>query len=200
MIGSRGEDGNAGGVHVGERVLSQLLQEMDGLQVERKTDTTPHKIVKLPYIAFYFVNKFVVYQMFSSLMLQSGASELVVMAATNRPDCMDAALLRPGRFDRLLYLAPPDTEARKAIFKIHTRAMPLAPEVNLDELAQATEGYSGADIAAVCQQAALIALESDEFVERIEMQHLEAAVERVVPTTLDEDSKEMYNSFRRRVN
>ena len=162
MIGSRNEDGNSGGVHVGERVLSQLLQEMDGLQ--------------------------------------SNVDELVVIAATNRPDCIDAALLRPGRFDRLLYLAPPDTEARKSIFQIHTKAMPLSPEIDLGQFAEMTEGYSGADVAAVCQQAALIALESNENVERIETQHFMAAIERVVPTALDEDSIEMYKSFRRRVN
>ena len=78
--------------------------------------------------------------------------------------------------------------------------MPLSPEIDLGQFAEMTEGYSGADVAAVCQQAALIALESNENVERIETQHFMAAIERVVPTALDEDSIEMYKSFRRRVN
>jgi transitional endoplasmic reticulum ATPase len=130
--------------------------------------------------------------------LQSAASELIVMAATNRPDCLDSALLRPGRFDRLLYLAPPDAQARAAIFRIHTKLMP-ASQVDLEQLALATEGYSGADIAAVCQQAALIALESDDDATEVSTPHFIEAIQRVHPSILNDADKQVYESFRRRV-
>lgn len=129
---------------------------------------------------------------------QSSSADLIVMAATNRPDCLDSALLRPGRFDRLLYLAPPDVHARAAIFRIHSKMMPTC-QVDLEQLALATEGYSGADIAAVCQQAALIALEGDAAAVEVGMQHFSEAILQVVPSILDNSDKEMYESFRRRV-
>src|SRR5438309_2178993 len=96
-----------GDSHVTERVISQFLTEMDGLEELRN---------------------------------------VIIIAATNRPDIIDSALLRPGRFDRLLFVPPADLEARKQIFKIHTRKTPLADDVNLDELARKTDGYTGADI------------------------------------------------------
>jgi len=126
------------------------------------------------------------------------ASDLIVIAATNRPDCLDSALLRPGRFDRLLYLAPPDTHARVSIFQIHTKAMPTS-RVDLRQLAQATGGYSGADIAAVCQQAAMIALESDDTATEVSMDQFYEAIHRVVPTVLENADKQVYDSFRRRI-
>ena len=105
--------------HVTERVISQLLTELDGLEE-----------------------------------LQG----VVIIAATNRPDILDTALLRPGRFDRLLEVPSPDLEARKAIFKIHTEKKPLAGDVSIDVLAGKTEGYTGADIAAVCNEAVMLAI------------------------------------------
>ncbi|ACB06989.1 CDC48 family AAA ATPase [Candidatus Korarchaeum cryptofilum] len=104
---------------VTERVISQLLTEMDGLEELRK---------------------------------------VVVIAATNRPDLIDPALLRPGRFDRLIYVPPPDFAARLQILKIHTKGKPLAPDVNLEELASKTEGYTGADLANLVNIATLMAL------------------------------------------
>ena len=112
--GSLGSDS-----HVTERVISQLLTEMDGLEV---------------------------------------LSNVIIIAATNRPDIIDAALLRPGRFDRLLYVPPPDKEARMHILKIHTSKKPLADDVNIDTLANQTEGYTGADIAALASAAVMLAL------------------------------------------
>ncbi|HHO57232.1 MAG TPA: AAA family ATPase, partial [Thermoplasmatales archaeon] len=103
--------GGMGDSHVTERVISQLLTELDGLEELR---------------------------------------DVTVIAATNRPDIIDPALLRPGRFDRLIYIPPPDKKAREEIFKIHTRKKPLAKDVSIKELAEKTEGYTGADIAAVC--------------------------------------------------
>lgn len=105
--------------HVTERVISQLLTELDGLEV---------------------------------------LSNVIIIAATNRPDIIDAALLRPGRFDRLLYVPPPDKESRIQIFKIHTSKKPLAEDVNINTLASQTEGYTGADIAALASAAVMLAL------------------------------------------
>ena len=85
-------------------------------------------------------------------------SGVVVIAATNRPDILDPALLRPGRFDRLILVPAPDERARYEIFKVHTRKMPLAEDIDLKELAKRTEGYTGADIAAVCREAAMNAM------------------------------------------
>lgn len=83
---------------------------------------------------------------------------VVVIAATNRPDLVDPALLRPGRFDRLIYVPPPDKEARLQILRIHTKGKPLAPDVDLEELAARTEGYTGADLANLVNLATLMAL------------------------------------------
>jgi transitional endoplasmic reticulum ATPase len=80
---------------------------------------------------------------------------VVVIAATNRPDIMDPALLRPGRFDKSIFIAPPDEESRKSIFGIHTRGRPLADDVDLGMLAQKTEGCTGADISAICNEAVM---------------------------------------------
>src|SRR5207247_1666931 len=85
-------------------------------------------------------------------------SNFISIAATNRPDIIASALLRPGRFDRLLFVPPPDLEARKQIFKIHTRKTPLAEDVNLDELARKTDGYTGADIASLANTGVMLAL------------------------------------------
>ena len=111
--------GDAGDSHVTERVISQFLTEMDGLEELRN---------------------------------------VVIIAATNRPDIIDSALLRPGRFDRLLFVPPPDLEARKQIFKIHTAKTPLAEDVNVEDYAKRTDGYTGADIASVANTAVMLAL------------------------------------------
>ncbi len=111
--------GQFGDTHVTERVISQLLTELDGLEELRN---------------------------------------VVVLAATNRPDIIDPALLRPGRFDRVIEIKPPNREARKEIFKIHLREKPLAPSVNLDTLAEKTDGLVGAEIEAVCREASMLAI------------------------------------------
>src|SRR5438132_3783069 len=111
--------GSLGDSHVTERVISQFLTEMDGLEELR---------------------------------------HVIIIAATNRPDTIDSALLRPGRFDRLLFVPPPDLEARQQIFKIHTRRTPLAEDVNLDDLARKTDGYTGADIASLANTGVMLAL------------------------------------------
>ena len=125
-------------------------------------------------------------------------SGVVVIAATNRPDILDPALLRPGRFDRLIFVPAPDEKARLEIFKVHTRRVPLASDVNLRELAKKTEGYSGADIEALVREAALLAMrrimtelpvelveeESEEFLEklRVSRRDFEDALKKVKPS------------------
>ncbi|MEM4446769.1 MAG: CDC48 family AAA ATPase [Candidatus Jordarchaeales archaeon] len=111
---------------------------------------------------------------------------VVVMAATNRPDLIDPALLRPGRFDRLILVPPPDEKARLEIFKIYTRKMPLAGDVDLAELARLTKGYAGSDIEAVCKEAAILALREDLNAEKVYRRHFEAALQRVHPTITPE--------------
>lgn len=111
--------GGHGDSHVTERVISQILTELDGLE-ELK--------------------------------------EVVVIGATNRLDMVDPALLRPGRFDKLLNVPVPDLEARKEILKIHLKNKPLTKDVSADQLAEKTEGYSGADLAALCNTASMLVI------------------------------------------
>ncbi|MCE4613815.1 MAG: CDC48 family AAA ATPase [Desulfurococcales archaeon] len=112
---------------------------------------------------------------------------VVVIAATNRPDIVDPALLRPGRFDRLIYVPPPDKESRKKIFQVHLRRVPLAKDVNIDRLAEMTEGYTGADIAALVREAALTKLREKFEPGPVEMRHFEEAMKRVPPSLSRED-------------
>ncbi len=111
---------------------------------------------------------------------------VVVIGATNRPDILDPALLRPGRFDRIIYVPPPDRKARLEILKIHTRKMPLADDVNLEELADMTEGYSGADLEVLVREAGLAALRENINIDKVYRRHFEIALKKVKPSiTLD---------------
>ena len=118
-VAPRRSGGDSGDAHVTQRIVSQLLTEMDGLEDLRG---------------------------------------VVVIGATNRPDIIDEALLRPGRFDRILAIPVPDTSARKEILNIHTKKKPLDASVNLDKLVELTEGYTGADLAAIVNTAAMSAI------------------------------------------
>ena len=118
-VAPRRSGGESGDGHVTQRIVSQLLTEMDGLEDLRG---------------------------------------VVVIGATNRPDIIDEALLRPGRFDRILAIPVPDTSARKEILNIHTKKKPLDASVNLDKLVDLTEGYTGADLAAIVNTAAMSAI------------------------------------------
>ncbi|RME54568.1 AAA family ATPase [Candidatus Woesearchaeota archaeon] len=140
--------GTSQGTQVTERVVNQLLTEMDGLEE---------------------------------------LNDVVVIAATNRPDMIDAGLLRPGRFDRIIMTNVPDKEARLEIFKIHTRNMPLAKDVNLEKLAEMTENYVGADIEAVVREAAILALRDDLKVKEVSMKYFELALKKVKSSILNED-------------
>ena len=153
--------------HVTERVISQFLTEMDGLEELRN---------------------------------------VIIIAATNRPDIIDSALLRPGRFDRLLFVPPPDLEARKQIFKIHTRKTPLAEDVNLDDLARKTDGYTGADIASLANTGVMLALrehiskakDPEDAKKRakglkVAKRHFDEALQKVKPMSTEE--LKMYERF-----
>ena len=145
--------GNGGDDGVTERVISQMLTEMDGLE---------------------------------------SLNNVVVIAATNRPDIMDPALLRPGRFDKSIYIGAPDEESRRAIFGIHTKNRPMAEDVDLRELAKDTEGCTGADIAAICNEAVMNAVRrliakggqpTDEDIQgcKVERQDFDSALDKFGP-------------------
>ena len=149
-----------GDSHVTERLISQLLTELDGLEI---------------------------------------LTNVVVIAATNRPDIIDPALLRPGRFDRLLYVPPPDRDSRLQIIKIHTKKKPLADDVDTVQLAGGTEGYTGADIASLSSAAVMLALrehvskykdpkEADSHIQelKIQMKHFEEAMKKIRPLSTQE--------------
>ncbi|AWR97163.1 CDC48 family AAA ATPase [Acidianus sulfidivorans JP7] len=104
------------------------------------------------------VEKRVVSQLLTLMDGIKGRGKIVVIAATNRPDAIDPALRRPGRFDREIEIRPPDVKARKEILLVHTRNMPLADDVNLDDIAEMTNGYTGADLAALAKEAAMSSL------------------------------------------
>lgn len=150
--GARGE----GGSKVGERVLAQLLTEMDG--VESLVGVT-------------------------------------VLAATNRPDMMDRALLRPGRLDRVIYVPLPDLETRKQVLRIHSARVPVAG-LNTAELAARTEGYSGAELAAVCNEAALAALEEFSDANFVTEKHFNKAL-LVIKPRIQDDLLRIYDEFRK---
>ncbi len=120
---------------------------------------------------------------------------VVVIASTNRPDLVDSALLRPGRFDRLLYVTAPDLESRIKIIEVHTREMPLANDVSLKHIAQITEGYSGADLENVCREAGMQAIrEKMEDIDKIEYKHFEFALSKIsstLPTEIIEKYEDM---------
>ncbi len=147
---------NAGGdSHTQERVVNQMLTEIDGLE---------------------------------------SLNDVVIIAATNRPDMIDPALLRQGRFDRIIYTPVPDEEGRKKIFQLYLEKMPLAANVDVKKLAAKTEGYVGADIEGVCREAAMIALREDMKAKEVTSAHLEKALEQVRPS-VEKDVEEMYKSF-----
>ncbi len=123
---------------------------------------------------------------------------VLVIAATNRPDMLDPAVLRPGRFDRMIYVPSPDLDSLKEIFKIHTHGMPLSRDVVLDELARKAQGYSGADIEAICREAAMNALREDIESTEVSRRDFDVAMERVGPSITPEDDS-WYQKFSKRL-
>jgi transitional endoplasmic reticulum ATPase len=148
---------------VQERVLSTLLNEMDGVSETR---------------------------------------DVLIIGATNRPDLLDAALMRPGRFDKRLYVAPPDETARYAILRLYAARSPLAADVEptLRSLARRCRNYSGADLAALCREAAMIALRDTTdgsrrpHVQHIAAKHFTAALASCA-ASLTPDQLEQYSNF-----
>jgi transitional endoplasmic reticulum ATPase len=147
--------GNSDDGKVSERVVNQLLTELDGLE--------PLK-------------------------------EIVVIAATNRPDIIDPALLRSGRFDRMVLVGQSTLSGRKNVFNIHTRNIPLGDDVSIDELARVTEGFVGADIESVCREAVMLSLRSNFDNEIVEMKYFNEALSKVRPT-LSENLVEYYEKI-----
>tara|TARA_Y100000034_G_scaffold113734_1_gene149079 strand:- start:475 stop:2778 length:2304 start_codon:yes stop_codon:yes gene_type:complete len=135
-----GKRGIEHGQKVTERVLNQLLAEMDGIE---------------------------------------DLSNVIVIGATNRPDMLDSALLRPGRFDRILLAGSPEKEGREQIFNIHTKNMPLAKDVKISKLMEETEGFVGADIESLVREAAMLALRENINVGEVSMKNFEDALKKV---------------------
>ncbi|CAM4546464.1 ATPase family gene 2 protein homolog A isoform X3 [Lepidochelys kempii] len=151
----RGRSSGAG--NVADRVLAQLLTEMDG--IEQLKDVT-------------------------------------ILAATNRPDMIDKALMRPGRIDSIIYVPLPDTKTRREIFKLQFRSMPVSDEVCLEELVLQTQKYSGAEITAVCREAALLALQEDIQAKCIWGRHFQHALSIVTPR-IPESLRQFYEDYQR---
>ncbi|XP_020590596.1 cell division control protein 48 homolog B isoform X2 [Phalaenopsis equestris] len=137
-------DGNSSGnVTIGERLLSTLLTEMDGLEL---------------------------------------ATGIIVLAATNRPHAIDAALLRPGRFDLVLYVPPPDIDGRCEILRIHTRRMNLGADVDLTQIADKTDLFTGADLQGLCREAGMAALREDITADTVHDRHFQTALDSLRPS------------------
>lgn len=134
------------------------------------------------------VTERVVNQLLTSIDGLESMEDVVVLAATNRPDILDTALLRAGRFDRLLLISSPDRKSREEIFKIHTKNMPL-DGVNIKELAEKTEGYTGADIELLCREAGLRALRKDMEADKVTIEHFNEAMRSIKPSLDDETIK-----------
>jgi len=141
-----------------ERVISQLLTEMDGIE---------------------------------------SLQNVVVIAATNRPDILDPAVMRPGRFDRLIDVPAPDAKALMQIFKIHARDMPLSKDVILQEIAEKAKGYSGADVEALCREAAMNALRDSVDAKEVTRKDFDKAMETIKPS-INEKMEEYYSQFSER--
>jgi transitional endoplasmic reticulum ATPase len=136
------------------------------------------------------VTEKVVNQLLTELDGLEEPKDVVIIAATNRPDILDQALLRPGRLDRIVLVPIPNETARLEIFKVHTKGMPIGKDVNLEKLAKETKGYTGADIEAVCREAAMIALRENINSEHVESRHFDGAFKRIAPSVKDDDMDE----------
>lgn len=134
----------------------------------------------------------IVNQLLTSMDGLEGMDNVFIIAATNRPDIVDPALLRPGRFDKLLLIPVPDRASRLKILEVHTREMPLE-KVDLDSLVDRLEGYVGADIENVCREAGMTALRQNKKAAKVTMEHFERALATVRPST-DKETMRYYES------
>ncbi|MFW9960757.1 MAG: CDC48 family AAA ATPase [Candidatus Thorarchaeota archaeon] len=135
------------------------------------------------------VSQRIVNQFLAELDGMQSLQNVLVIGATNRADIIDPAALRPGRFDTVVFVPPPDLDARVDIFKVHTRNMPLADDVRLEKLAELTDGFSGADIENLVREAAMSAVRTDWKAKPVHMKHFKAALEETRPSISQEDIK-----------
>jgi transitional endoplasmic reticulum ATPase len=119
---------------------------------------------------------------------------VIVIAATSRPDLLDSAIIRPGRIEKLLYVNPPNEKDRKEIFTIHTKSMPINKDINLETLAEQTNNFTGADISSICREAAWLALRDDKGTKYISKIYFDQALNKVGPSMTKELS-EFYENF-----
>ncbi|MCK4650313.1 CDC48 family AAA ATPase [Candidatus Pacearchaeota archaeon] len=117
------------------------------------------------------------------------SADILIIGATNRPDILDPALLRPGRFDRIVYVPVPEQEGRLQILKIHTSKMPLDKSVDLEKLSEETEGYTGADIESLAREAAMLALRENIEAKKVKKEHFLKAMEKVQPSVSKNDQE-----------
>jgi transitional endoplasmic reticulum ATPase len=133
------------------------------------------------------VSQRIVNQFLAELDGMKTLQNVLVIGATNRADILDPAVLRPGRFDAVVFVPPPDKPARIEIFRVHTKEMPLDESVDLTMLAEMTEGYSGADIEGLCREAAMTAVRDDWKIKPVTMKHFELALEETRPSLSPKD-------------
>jgi transitional endoplasmic reticulum ATPase len=144
------------------------------------------------------VTERVISQLLTELDGIESLENVVVMGATNRPDMLDPAILRPGRFDKLIYVPAPDEHTLLQIYKIHTRDMPLAKDVDLAHLAKISIGYSGADVAALCREAAMNALRRNPNAKEVTLEDFKAAMNEIKPS-ITPDMETWYQNFVKRL-
>jgi len=182
---------------------SEILSKWFG-ESERKISEIFNKAKQAsPYIIFFFYEMDaiapmrgtgweprVVERMVNTLLSEmDGLEELkgvIVLGATNRPDLLDPALLRPGRFDEIVLVPPPDEKSRLEIFTVHTEDMSPDSEADIKELAKKTEGYSGADVSALCRNAGMLALHENIKNRKVSLKHFKEAMERLGPSITPE--------------
>ncbi|KAH9707972.1 cell division control protein 48 [Citrus sinensis] len=155
VVGAKRGGSSSTSITVGERLLSTLLTEMDGLEQ---------------------------------------AKGILVLAATNRPHAIDAALMRPGRFDLVLYVPPPDLEARHEILRVHTRNMKVRDDVDLRSIAEETELFTGAELEGLCREAGIVALREDISATMVCNRHFQTVKDSLKPA-LTKEEIDSYSSF-----
>ncbi|KNA03964.1 hypothetical protein SOVF_204140 [Spinacia oleracea] len=155
VIAARRAGSSSGNISVGERLLSTLLTEMDGLEL---------------------------------------AKGILVLAATNRPHAIDPALMRPGRFDLVLYVPPPDLEGRYEILRVHTRNMKLGSDVNLQLIADGTDLFTGAELEGLCREAGIVALREDISATTVSDRHFQTVKNSLKPA-LTREEIDSYSRF-----
>jgi ATPases of the AAA+ class len=119
---------------------------------------------------------------------------VVVLAATNRPDIIDPGLLRAGRFDKMIYIPPPDEANRLKILQVHTKNMPLKKDVNLNDISKKTEGYVGADLENLCREAGMMAYRDDPEATEISQKNFLDAMKSIRPS-VDEEVLKFYRGL-----